>query len=105
MKHPLLHACLAFALAASPAAQEARRAKPDEFSGLQAAPTAKAPRFITKSVTVGPPTERSREYLPKGAASTKSAVVRINFSDGTTKEEPFIEIPLLFRVGTTVGES
>lgn len=101
MPHPLLLlACLVLALTAA-TAEEARRAKPGELSGLQAAPTAKAPKFISKSVTGGPPTERSREYVPKSATSAKSAVVRINLSDGSTKEEPFIEIPLLFRVGTT----
>lgn len=101
MKHPLLHLSLAFALVATTAAQEARRARAGEFSGIQSAPTEKAPRFIRKSATSEPVKEVSREYVPKSAASTKSALVRINLSDGTTKEEPFIEIPLLFRVGTT----
>ena len=101
MKYPLLHAYLTLALAATATAEEARRAKPGELSGLQAAPTANAPKFISKSVTGARPTERSREYLPKSATNAKSAVVRINLSDGSTKEEPFIEIPLLFRVGTT----
>jgi outer membrane protein OmpA-like peptidoglycan-associated protein len=81
-------------------AQQARRMDSSETAAFEVEPVSKGPKFIPKSITGGPVKEASRVYFSKGVLNPKSAVVRINMSDGTVKEEPYVEVPLLFRVGT-----